>query len=88
MRFGGGGGGVFKTLGIRPTAKQYRLAAETVGGAHVVLITGSLVGAPRRPPLPPTPAAGTSDHAAPYSRVEDDRGGERAGGGEEIEKKS
>lgn len=33
--------GVFKTQGIRPTAKQYRLAVDSVGGAHV-LITGSL----------------------------------------------
>lgn len=35
MRFGGG---VFKTLGNRPTAKQYRLADNTVGGAHVLNI--------------------------------------------------
>lgn len=34
MRFGGG---VFKTLGIGPTAKQYRLADDTVGGAHVLI---------------------------------------------------
>lgn len=42
MRFRGG---VFKTLGIRPTAKQYRLADDTVGGAHI-LITGRSLSAP------------------------------------------
>lgn len=34
MRFRGGGGGVFKTQGIRPTAKQYRLVGDGVGGAR------------------------------------------------------